>query len=202
MIFGITANCRLSSKRRSVWTKASFRRATRAALYPAEAEPAWRGLARIERERGNDREATKALRIASGLLDGRTHARLALKWDDPDAQWAAGVHLMRRGEMARAAEVLANAARLAPDDPDILLARALAGYEAGALPPDRAAALAEEALDVGLRFSPNAPTAYRLVARCYQRLGQREKVEAAAAAARRYQEFLGGGNTPADRPDR
>lgn len=169
---------------------AEFRRATSFAACPAEAEAAWRGLAQVESERGNAEAAESALRTSSGFLDDATLRRLAAMGDDPDAQWAVGRHLMLRGEMARAAEVLGDAARLAPDDPDILLARALAAFEAETAPPDRVAAWAEEALDAGLRFSPNAATGYLLAARCYQRLGLREQTEAAARAARRYQAFI------------
>jgi cytochrome c-type biogenesis protein CcmH/NrfG len=169
---------------------AELRLATSAALYPAEAEAAWRARASLEQQRGNAVGAERARNMASGLLDGTWHARLALRTDDPDAQWAVGRHFMLKGDMARATSVLGDAARLAPDDPDVLLARALAGFEAAALPPDRVAAWVEEALDAGLRFSPNAPIGYLLAARCYERLGELDRAERAVQAARRYQAFI------------
>ncbi|HZM69278.1 MAG TPA: glycosyltransferase family 39 protein [Candidatus Cryosericum sp.] len=167
-----------------------LRLATKAAIYPAEAEPAWREVARLEQQRGNAIAAQRALNVAAGVLDGATHARLALRTEDPDAQWAVGRHFMLKGDMDRASSVLGDAARLAPDDPDVLLARALAGFEASALPPDRVAAWAEDALDAGLRFSFNAPTGCLLAARGYERLGELDKAEAAQQAARRYQAFI------------
>jgi tetratricopeptide (TPR) repeat protein len=170
--------------------RAELRLATGAAAYPAEAEAAWRARARLEQQRGNAVGAERALNMASGVLDGTTHARLALQTDDPDAQWAVGRHFMLRGDMARAASILGDAARLAPDDPDVLLARALAGFQASALPPDRVAAWAEEALDAGLRFSPNATTGYLLAAKCYERLGELDRAERAMQAARHYQAFI------------
>src|SRR5258705_10467828 len=94
--------------------------------------------------------------------------------DDPDALWAMGRHWMLRGEMPRAAETLAGAARLAPDDPDILLSRALAAFESGKAEPGVVAAWTDEALRRGLRFSPNAATGYRLAARCDERLGRHD----------------------------
>lgn len=175
---------------------AELRLATSEAVYPAEAEAAWRARARLEQQRGNAVAAERALNMASGVLDGPTHARLAMRTDDPDAQWAVGRHFMLRGDMARATSVLGDAARLAPDDPDVLLARALAGFQASALPPDRVAAWAEEALDVGLRFSPNAPIGYLLAAKCYERLGELDKAEAAVRTARRYQAFIAGLSSP------
>jgi tetratricopeptide (TPR) repeat protein len=167
-----------------------FNRAAAAALYPAEAEAAWRGLALAGRRRGDADGAARLEGLASGLLDGGELQRLEARRDDPDAQWAVGRHWMLRGEMARAADTLATAARLAPDDPDILLSRALAAFEAGKAPPDAVAAWTEEALDAGLRFSPNAATGFRLAARCDERLGRRDAALAALREAERYEESL------------
>jgi tetratricopeptide (TPR) repeat protein len=166
--------------------RAELRLATEAAVYPAEAEGAWRALGLLARESGDAEAAERAAGIASGVLDDATFSRLAGMRDDADAQWAVGRHLMLRGEKARAAEVLEEAARLSPDDPDVLLARAIAAMEAGTSPPDRVARWVEEAFDAGLRFSPNAATGHLLAARCYERLGDGGKAEAAAQEARRY----------------
>lgn len=167
-----------------------FNRAADAALYPAEAEGAWRGLARTSRGRGDASAAARYDAVAAGLLDDATRVRLEARRADPDAMWAVGRHFMLRGEMARAADVLAGAARLAPDDPDILLSKALAAFEAGTAAPDTVAAWTEEALRIGLRFSPNAVTAYRLAARCYERLGRRDAAEAALRQAARFEAVL------------
>jgi hypothetical protein len=167
-----------------------FRRAAGAALYPAEAEGAWRGLALASRRRGDDAAAVRYEAQASGLLgDGELNRLEALR-DDPDAQWAVGRHWMLRGDMARAAETLERAAILAPDDPDVLLSRALAAQQAGKAAPDVVATWTEEALHAGLRFSPNAATGFSLVARCYDRLGRRQEAETAWREAARFEGFF------------
>ncbi|MBI1951561.1 MAG: glycosyltransferase family 39 protein [Acidobacteria bacterium] len=163
--------------------EAELGRAAAAALHPAEAEGAWRGLARLSRGRGHASAAERYDALASGLLDGLTRQRLEARSADADALWAVGRHWMLRGEMSRAAEVLARAARLAPDDPDILLTKALAAFEAGTASPGEVSSWTEEALRIGLRLSPNAATAYRLAARCDEKLGRRDAAEAALRQA-------------------
>jgi tetratricopeptide (TPR) repeat protein len=166
-------------------------RAVSAALYPAEAEEAWRGLARMSRVSGDAAAGERYDAIASGLLDDATRVRLEARRDDPDALWAVGRHLMLRGEMTRAAEALAGATRLAPDDPDVLFSKSVAAFEAGTAPPESVAAWTEEALRIGLRYSPNAVAAYRLMARCHEQLGQRDAAEAALREAARFEAFGG-----------
>lgn len=167
--------------------EAELNRAAALARYPAEAEGAWRGLARISRERGDTTAAARYDALASGLLDDATRERLEARRADPDALWAVGRHWMLRGEMSRAADVLAEAARLAPDDPDILLTKALAAFQAGTAAPGDVAAWTEEALRIGVRFSPNAAAAYRLAAHCYDRLGRHDAAEDALRQAARFQ---------------
>ena len=170
--------------------ESEFRRAAGAALYPAEAEGARRGLALASRRRGDAAAATRYEAQASGLLDEDELRRLEALRDDPDAQWAVGRHWMLRGDPARAADTLARAATLAPDDPDILLSRALAAFETGRAAPDLVAAWTEEALHAGLRFSPNAATGFSLLARCYDRLGRRQEAETAWREAARFEGFF------------
>ena len=170
--------------------EAELNRAAAMARYPAEAEGAWRGLARISRGRGDATAAARYDALASGLLDDATRERLETRRADPDALWAVGRHWMLRGEMSRAADVLAGAARLAPDDPDILLTMALAAFEAGTGALDDVAAWTEEALRIGVRFSPNAAAAYRLAARCYDRLGRHDAAEDALRQAALYQALM------------
>ena len=167
--------------------EAELNRAAALARYPAEAEGAWRGLARISRGRGDASAAAHYDALASGLLDDATLERLETRRADPDALWAVGRHWMLRGEMSRAADVLAEAARLAPDDPDILLTKALAAFQAGTAAPGDVAAWTEEALRIGVRFSPNAPAAYRLAARCYDRLGRHDAAEDALRQSARFE---------------
>jgi tetratricopeptide (TPR) repeat protein len=161
-------------------------RARDAALYPAEAEGAWRALAAIDRTRGDGAAAERDEAFASGFLDDATLERLEALRDDPEALWAVGRHFMLKGEMPRAAEAFTGAARLAPDDPDILISRALAAQAAGTASTESVLAWTEEALDVGLRFSPNAPVAYRLAASCYETLGRHDAAREALRRAARY----------------
>jgi tetratricopeptide (TPR) repeat protein len=170
--------------------EAELNRAAALARYPAEAEGAWRDLARISRGRDDASAAAHYDALASGLLDDATLERLEARRADPDALWAVGRHWMLRGEMSRAADVLAEAARLAPDDPDILLTKALAAFEAGTGALDDVAAWTEEALRIGVRFSPNAAAAYRLAARCYDRLGRHDAAEDALRQAALYQALM------------
>jgi len=167
-----------------------FRRAADAARYPAEAEGALRALALVSRGRGDAAAASRYEALAAGLLDDWELRRLEEMRDDPDALWAIGRHWMLRGEMPRAADTLARAAGLAPDDPDILLSRALAAFESGKSGPGVVAAWTEEALRSGLRFSPNAATGYRLAARCYERLGRHDSAEASLRDAARFDALL------------
>jgi len=170
--------------------ESEFRRAAGAALYPAEAEGARRGLALASRRRGDAAAAMRYEAQVSGLLDEDELRRLEALRDDPDAQWAVGRHWMLRGDLARAADTLARAATLAPDDPDILLSRALAAFETGRAAPDLVAAWTEEALHAGLRFSPNAATGFSLLARCYDRLGRRQEAETAWREGARFEGFF------------
>ena len=170
--------------------EAELNRAAGAAFYPAEAEGAWHGLARISRARGDASAAARYEALASGLLDDATRQRLEARRADPDALWAVGRHLMLRGEKSRAADVLARAARRAPDDPDILFSAALAAFEAGTAAPGEVAARTEESLRIGLRFSPNAAAAYRLAARCYERLGRHDAAEASFRQAALYEALV------------
>lgn len=174
----------------AVQAEFEFNSASGAALYPAEADGTWRGLAVASRRRGDDAGAARYEAKASGLLDDAELQRLEAMRDDPDAQWAVGRHWMLRREMARAAETLDRAANLAPDDPDILLSRALAAFENGKAAPGVVAAWTEEAIDAGLRFSPNAATGFRLAARCYERLGRPDAAEDALREAARFEAIL------------
>ena len=79
----------------------------------------------------------------------------------------------------------AAAARLAPHDPDLLFARALASHEAGTASPQQVVAWTEVALQLGLRFSPSAVTAHILMGRCYMLLERWEDAELALARALR-----------------
>ena len=174
----------------SAAAEAEFHRAAAAAVYPAEAEGAWRGLALAGRRRGDVAEAARCEAMSTGLLDGAELQRLEAMRHDPDAQWAVGRHWMLRGEMARAADTLARAATLAPDDPDILLSRALAAFASGKAAPDVVAAWTREAFDAGLRFSPNAAAGFRLAARCDEILGRPDAAGAALREAERYEAIL------------
>jgi 4-amino-4-deoxy-L-arabinose transferase-like glycosyltransferase len=145
----------------------AYESATRAAAYPAEAEAAYRGLALISRLRGEPENAERYGRIADGWLTENDLERLTSRRDDPDALFAVGRHFLLSGEQERAAGTLAEAARLRPDDPDLLFARAVAAFESRAASPEEIAGWTEEALRIGLRFSPNAVPAYVLAARCY-----------------------------------
>jgi tetratricopeptide (TPR) repeat protein len=170
--------------------ESEFHRAADAARYPAEAEGAWRGLALVSRGRGDAAAAVRYEALASGLLDDGELRRLEMLRDDPDAVWAIGRHWMLRRDMSRAADTLARAAALAPDDPDILLSRALAAFESGKAEPGVVAAWTDEALRGGLRFSPNAATGYRLIARCDERLGRRDEAEVSLRLAARFDAAL------------
>ena len=174
----------------SAAAETEFHRAAATAVYPAEAEGAWRGLALASRRRGDVAGAAHCEAMSTGLLDDGELQRLEALREDPDAQWAVGRHWMLRGEMARAAGTLATAARLAPDDPDILLSRALAAFAAGKAAPDAVAAWTQEAFDAGLRFSPNAAAGFRLAGRCDEILGRPDAAEAALREAERYEAIL------------
>jgi tetratricopeptide (TPR) repeat protein len=163
----------------------AYESSARAAAYPAEAEAAYRGLARISRLRGETEDAERYGRIADGWLTEDHLARLASRWDDPDALFAVGRHFLLIGEKGRAAQVLAEAARLKSDDPDLLFARAVAAFESRAASPEEVAGWTEEALRIGLRFSPNAVPAYVLAARCYMTMGRFDDAEKALTLALR-----------------
>jgi 4-amino-4-deoxy-L-arabinose transferase-like glycosyltransferase len=165
--------------------EAHYHEAARVALYPAEAEAAYRELSRLAGERGNDRAAERYERIATGLLPADRFARLSGMTGDPDALWAIGRHHLLSDDPDAAAAAFAGAARLAPHDPDLLFARAIAAYEADAEPPETVAAWLESALELGLRFSPGAVPAYILAGRCYLELEQRDAAERALNLALR-----------------
>jgi cytochrome c-type biogenesis protein CcmH/NrfG len=159
--------------------------ATRLALYPAEAEAAYHALSRRAEERGHRDAAERYARIASGLLPDDRFARLSERENDPDALWAIGRHHLLNEDPEAAVTAFAGASRLAPHDPDLLFARAIAAYEAGTEPPEVVAAWIESALELGLRFSPGAVPAYILAGRCYLELERRDDAQQALVLALR-----------------
>jgi 4-amino-4-deoxy-L-arabinose transferase-like glycosyltransferase len=165
--------------------EAHLRKATRLALYPAEAEAAYAGLARRAGQRRNIDVAQRYDRIAHGLLPDDLFARMRGRRNDAEALWAIGRHHLLSEDPEAAVIAFAKAARLAPHDPDLLFAQAIAAYESGSEPPEVVAAWIESALDLGLRFSPGAVPAYILAGRCYLKLERRDEAEQAFVLALR-----------------
>jgi tetratricopeptide (TPR) repeat protein len=165
--------------------EAHLRRATRLALYPAEAEAAYADLARRAAERRNMSAAERYEQIARGLLPDELFARMRGRKNDPEALWAIGRHHLWNEDPEAAVIAFAKAAHLAPHDPDLLFARAIAAYEGGTEPPEVVAAWIESALDLGLRFSPGAVPAYILAGRCYLDLERRDDAQQALVLALR-----------------
>jgi tetratricopeptide (TPR) repeat protein len=159
--------------------EAHLRKATQLALYPAEAESAYAGLARRAEERGDDGSARRYRRIARGDLPDDLYARMRARKNDPDALWAIGRHHLLNDDPQAAVIAFTRGAELAPNDPDLLYARAVAAHEAGTEPPEVIAAWIESALDLGLRFSPGAVPAYILAGRCYLELERNDEAEEA-----------------------
>ncbi len=164
---------------------ARYTSAIDAAFYPAEAEAAHRGLASLARESGNPEEAARLEAIARGLLPGPALRRLASRPRDPEALWAVGRHFFILKDLERARAAFGEASRLAPNDPDPLFARALAGFEGKADPPEEIARWINASLRLGLRFSPDAVTAYILLGRCYLEMERWQEAGTSLALALR-----------------
>ena len=172
-----------------------YRRAVQAAATPAEAEPAWRGLAAILRARGDSEQAAAAEARAAGVLDERTLGELQERGDDPDALWAVARHHLARREPQRAAAALRRAVALAPDDPDLEFALATAAFDAGGTSAERVLGAVEAAFRKGLGFTTNAAAGYLLMGRCALMAGRPEEARRALEAVLRYDP----GNDPARR---
>ena len=163
----------------------AYESAIRTAAYPGEAEAAYLALARIAAARGEIAEATRYEAIAAGWLPDDLLLDLTARPDDPDALFALGRHRLLTRDPGGAAEAFAGAAHLAPGDPDILYASAVAAFGSGSATPDQVAGMIGKAMSIGLRFSPNAVPASVLEARCHIAMGKLDEAEAALDRALR-----------------
>jgi hypothetical protein len=157
-----------------------YRRASEMARYPAEAAPADERLAAALATLDAPAAAQRARLRAAGVLPAAEVARLTLLDDDPDALWAIGRYRLATGDPDGAAAAFGAAHRLRPLDPEIGFSLAVAVDAGHGADPLRVRRLAADALEHGLRFSSDAPRAWRLVAR--QELGLGRPRAAAAAS--------------------
>lgn len=161
-----------------------YRRATAAAVYPAEAGPAYQRLAALLPRLGDLSGARTAERLAAGFLPEATREAFTARPGDPDASWALGRDRLLQGRPGPAAASFRAALDLRPLDPDLQFALAVALAEAGGSAAEirelTAAALAD-----GLRFSSSAPRAWRLLAASDDALGDHPAAAAAEHEASR-----------------
>jgi len=156
-------------------------RASGLARYPAEAARADRRLGQLLELLDRPAAAQRARLRSTGLLPPDEVARLTRWTDDPDALWAVGRYRLLTNDARGAASAFAEAHRLAPFDPEIGFSLAVA-LDATVPPGDaRVRDLTAASLRHGLRFSSDAPRAWRLLARHELGLGD---ANAAAAASR------------------
>lgn len=169
-----------------------LRRASELARYPAEAARADGRLGELLELLDLPAAAQRARLRASGILPPAEVARLTRQTEDPDALWAVGRYRLLTNDPRGAAAAFGEAHRLAPLDPEIGFSLAVA-LDATTPPGDeRIRGLAAASLRHGLRFSSDAPRAWRLVARHELGLGR-----TAAAAAASFEEVRLAATSPA-----
>ncbi len=157
-----------------------LRRASELARYPAEAARADRRLGELLERLDRPAAAQVARLRADGLLPPAEVARLTRWTEDPDALWAVGRYRLLSHDPRGAASAFAKAHRLAPLDPEIGFSLAVALDAVVPAGDARIRDLTAASLRRGLRFSADAPRAWRLLARHELGLGD---VHAAAAAS-------------------